>query len=579
MVRVCADSVTGCGKSTHCAELFFDIIFAFALGAVRQEISTTLLACDPLLQGMSCRLLTCFCLSAIALRSADCSFGMGMLSSFTLFFTFFWNAYLMVIFTNRFTTGKFPGLPNSISLVLACKEMSALSEEFGFNLWMYASMACTAIMAVSALDCFGKNTHCASILSTSNASDGHASFPVFAAAAAVASALTGLQFTRTLYMARARKYSALYATGCFITAAVWVCAAIWAKSASAHVGLATAVCVFQLCVDVFSRVPGIQLHTRLPDHAAARFRKFGVVMLTQLLMGVLAPGATYTQRSYVFAGGVLFLSVLHKMVHYDFNQGQRADGFALNPRVTEFVYVVCNLVLAYSFTALGAVTHSVLTSIGDDTDDSSADERVRWFFCAAMGTAILCSTLIQAVLLGKGHAVRRCGKKLRTLFRILLVLITVLLPAMLPHDFPSEKLVWILAAIVGIELVGDIVGRQQIRAAPGENGSFAKLDVYSEAIGLGEASKKKRQSRAAAHFQSALWRTVREGKGGSAAGKKPQPPPAPSTPAAPPHTAVSSSQSSEEPVAASADVSPPLAPPRQAQPDSEPAHNIELGRP
>jgi len=418
------------------------------------------------------------------------------------------------------------------------KEKSRLidAEEFGFNLWMYASMACTAIMAVSALDCFGKDTHCASILSTSNASDGHASFPVFASAAAFASALTGLQFTRTLHMVRARKYSALYASGCFITATVWVGAAIWAKSASAHVGLATAVCAFQLAVDILSRFPGIQLHTRLPDHAAARFRKFGVVMLTQLLMGVLAPGATYTQRSYVFAGGVLFLSVLHKMVHYDFNQGQRADGFALNPRVTEFVYVVCNLVLAYSFTALGAVTHSVLTSIGSDTDNSSAEARVRWFFCAAMGTAILCSTVIQAVLLGKGHAVRRCGKKVRTLFRVFLVLITLLLPTMLPDDFPSEKLVWILAAIVGIELIGDIVGRQQIRAAPGEDGTFEKLDVYSEAIGLGEAHKKKRQSRAAAHFQSALWRTVREGKGGAAHGPHTvvtPPPPPPGQPAAP----------------------------------------------
>ena len=461
----------------------------------------------------ACRLLAIQSTAACGTPLAECNFGVNMLGSFIIFFTFFWNAHLMVVYSNRFTTGDWhPAAPLHVCAKASTAPLR-LAEEFGHNIWMYASMGCMSLMAVSSVDCIGSATHCASIMSSGLR--GTASFGVFALAAAVTNALTGLQFMRTVYMKRVRMYSALYGGGCLVAAVAWTLGAVFATTATQHLLVAGCISIWHIAVDVATRLPSVELPTRLPEHKASRFRKFGVVMLTQLLMGVLSPGAAYNTRGYVFAAGVLALTMLHKTVHYDFNQGHKADGWSGVPRISEWLYVMMNLVLAGTFTALGAVVHAIITDVTNPAIAISPARalRVKWMLCSAMALALFASIAIQTLLRGKGKRVRRCGKKVRMSFRTLLALVTLLAPVYLPETFPSEHVIWILVAVVAVELVGDIIGKQQVNPAEGAGGVIPHLDVYSEAVGLEDAAAGRRKTKAAATFQAAMWRVVSEGGG------------------------------------------------------------------
>ena len=64
-------------------ELFMDIVFAAAIGSLKYELQTVFLRCKD---GMECNV--AYHLAVFLL----------------LFFPYWWNAYLMVVFANRFTT-------------------------------------------------------------------------------------------------------------------------------------------------------------------------------------------------------------------------------------------------------------------------------------------------------------------------------------------------------------------------------------------------------------------------------------------------------------------------------------------
>lgn len=193
------------------------------------------------------------------------------LSLFVLLFGQFWfHAFHLVLYTNRFTT-----------------------EEFSYNLALYTHMASIVLMAANGSTCTQSPGYqaCRSVLDCPTTQI-HA-FRIFAIGTSVSQFLMAMQFLRVSQIYAARYWSFVYAGCNLFNSTLWVVAAFIAKSSTFRIAIASISLAVYVAVELLTKRKEIFLNTLLPSHFARRMRKFAIVMLTQLLAGVIQPRFNY----------------------------------------------------------------------------------------------------------------------------------------------------------------------------------------------------------------------------------------------------------------------------------------------
>lgn len=145
-------------------------------------------------------------------------------------------------------------------------------------------------------------------------------------------------------------------------------------------------------------------------------------------------------------------------------QGSRASGFTGNERITEAIWTCANFFLGGCFTILGASIAAVLMKrnlVITPQAQTISRPKLRWILCISIALAIISSCVIQLSLRGIGSNVRRWRKRTRILIRALIGSFTFFIPVMFPIS--AEKLVWPITAILLLQVILDMYGRQRMR--------------------------------------------------------------------------------------------------------------------
>eukprot|EP01138_Halocafeteria_seosinensis_P012459 gb/GECG01012731.1/.p1 GENE.gb/GECG01012731.1/~~gb/GECG01012731.1/.p1 ORF type:complete len:408 (+),score=38.92 gb/GECG01012731.1/:1-1224(+) len=260
-------------------ELFYDIVFSLALASARTEFIDSFLACPS--------------------TDHSCSTGEKLWVFVLMFGQFWFHAFQLVLYTNRFTT-----------------------EEFSYNIALYLHMASNVIMAVNGSACTKTDIEgqqlCMSVFDapTSQLS----AFRIFGVGSALAQALTAVQFFRVSRIYSARAWCYTYGFGNAINCLVWIVGIFAARSVSSRIMIGSFSLGIYVIVELFAKRREVFLNTLLPSHFALRMRKFAIVMLTQLLSGVIQPRFEYPADIWIFLAGSLFLAFLFKILYFDFDQ-------------------------------------------------------------------------------------------------------------------------------------------------------------------------------------------------------------------------------------------------------------------
>ncbi len=372
-------------------------------------------------------------------------------------------------------------------------------EEFGHNLVLYVSCACMALMSISAVQCSdspplpGVPRECASVFQ--QRSDRHGTallaaarrllqlpsspqlvFALFAGGAATSNAITALQFWRAVALPVARRWARTYAVATTAAAILWALAAGVATTYTSRVACGAAATAILVIADFVSRLPGVHMPTLLPAHLSSRFRKFGVVMLTQVVLAVMRPEVNYNADCLLFAAEMLALLVLFKIVYFDFDQGSRGERFTGWPLLTEWLYVLFNLALTAAITAMGSTAGAILSQLeaGLTSGDTATDARIKWMMCVSLGGGMLASCGIQMALQGAGSKVRVCRKRHRVGSRALVSLAVIMLPLVMPRHWSYLQVLLLLLASLLLQMVLDMYGRQR-RYAPRTRAELQEL--------------------------------------------------------------------------------------------------------
>lgn len=369
-------------------------------------------------------------------------------------------------------------------------------------------MACLALMSVASLDCdpvpdAPNGSVCTSVFSIQGdtlappkkhsqavrrmlahlglPTSKQTAFVAFASAAALSNCLTAVQFWRASALPSATRWARVYAVSSSVGAVAWALAAPFAADYTMRISVGSFVAAVHVVADFWSRQCRNHLPTALPAHLSARFRKFGVVMLTQVLMGVMRPDLNYSGEAMLFAAAVLALLTLFKIVYFDLDQGSRSDRFAGYPEWTEWLYLLANMVLTGCITALGATTAAILMDLASTSVSirPSLQQRVKWLLTSSLGIGLLSSCVIQLSLQGAGSRVRVMRKRYRILVRALLSLGLTVAPAYLPASLTPMHI--LLLQVLGLlfQLIVDIYGMRR-RILPR---TAAELEALAEEDG------------------------------------------------------------------------------------------------
>lgn len=426
---------------------------------------------------------------------------MDLGNSLLLFTCFYFVAYFTMLFANRLYTVSllWPAQRSPLHAAHECTAAHIMQEEFGHNLVLYLSCACMALMSISAVQCTdilplgGTRRECFSVFEEASATRQSAllraarqllqlpaspqtPFALFAGGAAACNAITAVQFWRAVPLPVARRWARTYAVATTAAAGIWTIAAGVAHTYTARVACGAAAVALLMGADFVSRAPGVHMPTLLPAHLSSRFRKFGVVMLTQVVLAVLRPEVNYNADCLLFSAEMLALLVLFKIVYFDFDQGSRGDRFTGWPLLTEWLYVLFNLALTAAITAMGATAGAILSQLeaGASAGDSGTDHRIKWVLCVSLGGGMLASCGIQMALKGAGSRVRVCRKRHRVGSRALVSLGVMLLPLVLPAHWSHLQVLLLLLCSLLLQMVLDMYGRQR-RYAPRNRAELQEL--------------------------------------------------------------------------------------------------------
>eukprot|EP01138_Halocafeteria_seosinensis_P011968 gb/GECG01012231.1/.p1 GENE.gb/GECG01012231.1/~~gb/GECG01012231.1/.p1 ORF type:complete len:584 (+),score=45.32 gb/GECG01012231.1/:1-1752(+) len=404
-------------------EVFYDIVFAMALGTARNELVSSYLSCP---------------------EDAYCNRPLEFALFVLLFAQFWFHAFQLVLFSNRFTT-----------------------EEFSYNLALYGHMAAIVIMAVNGSNCVptedGRDEICSSVFDVTSRYT-HV-FRVFAFGSIISQVLSGMQFLRASFIPEAKYWCYVYGVGNLLNALLWLLGMAVAHTEVAQCTVATLSFVIYALTEIIAKHGSIYLPTLLPAHYAVRTRKFASVMLTQVLSGIIQPRFSYHMEVWKFIAGVLLMGFLFKILYFDFEQGSPVTGFTGNEHITEVLWTFANFSLGCSFTSVGACIAAVLLRANIAASPTAKDisvTRLRWTLCLSVCFASLSSCAIQLSLRGLGTNVRRWRKQNRLTLRALTGLCTLLIPLIIPDSWEATGIVWPLCLILTTQVMLDMYGRQRV---------------------------------------------------------------------------------------------------------------------
>eukprot|EP00500_Bicosoecida_sp_ms1_P005391 CAMPEP_0203824196 /NCGR_PEP_ID=MMETSP0115-20131106/51213_1 /ASSEMBLY_ACC=CAM_ASM_000227 /TAXON_ID=33651 /ORGANISM="Bicosoecid sp, Strain ms1" /LENGTH=521 /DNA_ID=CAMNT_0050733235 /DNA_START=123 /DNA_END=1684 /DNA_ORIENTATION=- len=399
-------------------ELLFDLVFASSVQSVVYELRTSFITCPE--------------------GGDHCGFTLHISAMLQTFFPFYWLAYQVVMYSNRF-----------------------LTDEWSHNGVLYMLMAVLVTMAVHTSGCDsdaqGKLLRCRSLFT-----DNGADFPYFAAASSAGQAIVAALFWRARQAKEAKAWVTVQAIGAAVASLWWLVSWGTAKSAEDMRAMVALIIVVHIAAETMSKHPSYFLPTKVPGHLSARTRKFSIVMIATVVAGSVQPGDSYDGLGFATAAAFLLWVAMLKISYFDVDVGFKI-GFTSPVMVMEVLWTLANYCLALSVSSMGACAFTAVKLANNHAAlDDLAQGRLQWLLCVSTGGAMLSTTIVQLSLRGAGSGVRMWRKRYRAMLRVALSVATLFFPIFLPNEMPRWGVVLILAGMLALQICADLYGRQRV---------------------------------------------------------------------------------------------------------------------
>jgi hypothetical protein len=405
-------------------------------------------------------------------------------------------------------------------------------DNVSYRAYLIIQMILTSIMMVNACDCSGAdiydpdiiynsdliratsgalreatpaptprdayNYYCSSALRSENSYQ----YAVFAVATATNQFLAACNYFQAGVNIRiARRWCAAYVSGLMCSAVLFLVPLLpavegyrvtmrYTCSLLAHLGC--------IVFEFISNTPSVELDAVMVADSSRRIMKFTTVVLAQSVLAVISPGSIYTPTAYLTCAAILLTAFLFKTLHFDFDHGHKAVGFArayvpcipgrYRVVVSKMLWILSQLGLAMGLTVFGTSAElMVLTFVEGKASraiQEEFDEEARrhfsfwaWMLPASFCWCIMMTVINQSALRGEGRGVRQWRKRWRLGARVVLGFMALALPALsalaskgVLKFFPSQttdaahsvlSLTWTVVVIMTAIVCVDAYGRRR----------------------------------------------------------------------------------------------------------------------